>query len=206
MRLKTDFIPLDLVLKIKILLKSLLSDYYHKVIEREREICSFGIFTDSDMSGFVIRYNTQEGIEKIIESAIKSREDYPDWNWEGALDDSKWWIPEWISESKGDELIYYNDKRYDELDKIMNDLRKKTWMNENDEVFASYKEEMFDIMCKSLEELKGEGLFRNVSENFYLLVQEQDNGIYGNRDKSLQRILTPEQYKEYEDFDNTPYE
>lgn len=178
--------------RIKDLIKSLSKDYVKLIYEIEPEICSFGVFTDSDISSFSFAYNTKEEAQQTGES-IKST--FP-------ADDNKWWIPDW--QVKVDEESFRYDAREIELFKILEDLINLTASDddycENDD-FSNYKSDVFELICQSLKEIKDENTFSNVSEDFYLLVQEQDNGIYGSRKKSLAKILTQKQLDEYSRYD-----
>lgn len=181
MEIEKTFIPNETELKFKKIFKSLISDYYKQVIEREKEIFSLGIFTDSDISGFIMNYNVKR---------------------ENNSESDKWWIPEWKSESKDDQSFYHEDDRYQELETIMNKLYKKSEWNFDEEknTFALYKKEIFDSICEALKELKEENLFKGVTEDFLLLVQESDNGIYDGREISLKKIMSKEQFEAYLKF------
>lgn len=178
MHIERTFIPKETDLKFKSILKTLISDYYLQVIGREIEICSFGIFTDSDISGFVIYYNLKTNIDS---------------------DSDKWWLPDWTSGSVNDNF-YNQDDRYHQLEKIMNELiGKSTWdFDDKKNTFATYKNEMFDSICDVLKELNEEKLFKNASDDFFLLVQESDNGVYEERTTSLNKIMSKEQFEEYQ--------
>ncbi len=199
MEIEKVFIPKETESKFKTIFKTLISDYYKYVIEREKEICSFGIFTDSDISGFVISFNTQSGMEKILESGIKWNKENPDNKFK--IDSDKWWMPEWKSDSVK-EGFFDKDDRYNLLAGIMDELRKKSnWdFDDTKNTFAIYKREMFDSICDALKELKEEKLFKNISKDFFLLVQESDNGIYDERAVSLKKIMSKKQFEEYRKY------
>ena len=191
-----SFIPIQTASKFKKLFRQLSIDYINYIYQREKEICSFGVFTDSDISIFVFYYNTEEGMEKIISSTLENQKDLTNKNI--PIDSDKWWMPEWISGTTNDELFFQEDWREQELIKIMEELHTMTkYSFENPEKFVQYKEEIFDLICESLSEIKKEGLFYNISNDFYMLVQEEDNGIYGTRHKSLSKILDEQQLKKY---------
>lgn len=179
MKIKQPFIPKETALKFKKILKTLISDYYKDVIKKEKEICSFGIFTDSDISSFLMSCNT----------ACKAKNE-----------EDKWWIPEWKAASIKEDDDYYEDERYEQLEKIMNDLiEQSNWdFEEEKNTFASYKNEIFDCMCMALKELKAAKLFEEVSDDFFLLVQESDNGISDERAISLHKIMSKEQFEAYQ--------
>lgn len=176
--MEKTFIPKETNLRFIKILKTLISDYYQLVIEREKEICSFGIFTDSDISGFVFYYNTKSKIKP---------------------DTDKWWMPEWIADSIHDESFYHQDDRRSKLEKIMEELiGKSNWdFDDAKNTFAIYKSEMFDSLCEALKELKDENLFKEITKDFFLLVQESDNGIYDSHEISLKKIMSNEQFEDY---------
>jgi len=187
MNTEDNFIPRETKLKFKETLKSFILDYFKAKSEGEQTICSFGVFTDSDISSFTIACNTQNGKAQNIRS-----------------DDVKWWMPEWALNSASDEKQYHKDERCKYLEKTINELiEKSNWdLDETKNTFAIYKREMFDCMCDALKELKEEGLFKDVRKDFLLLVQESDNGIYEYRQRSLKKIMTTEQLEKYLNFSN----
>jgi len=182
MKREDNFIPSAIKLKLKELFKATISDYYNLVIKREKKISSLGIFTDSDISTFIIACNTQYASAKS--------------------DDDKWWMPEWIYDSSSGESSSSLDDRFSQLDKTTKALiEKSNWDFDDDKnTFSKYKNEMFECMCDSLMELKEENLFNEVSKDFFLLVQESDNGIYEDRQKCLKKIMTEEQLGKYLKF------
>ena len=192
------FIPIKTAQKIKELFKSLSKDYVKLIYDKENEICSFGIFTDSDISNFFFGYNTKEGMEIIKQDGKKYNEENPDSKF--PIDNDKWSIPEWKIEV--DEEAFRYDSREIELFEIFDRLIKSTVSGED---FSNYKSDVFDLLCQSLKELKDKNTFSKISEDFFLLVQEQDNGIYGTRKESLSMILTQRQLKEYIKYDNDEY-
>lgn len=200
MDIEKTFIPKEIEETFKTILKTLIADYYNKVIEREKEICSFGVFTDSDISGFGLYFNTQSGIERITSAGRNWKEKNPTDLSE--IDADKWWMPEWTSESLKDKDFYYKDPRYSQLEKIMADLKGKSNWDFDDEknTFALYKREMFDTLCDVLKELKAAQLFKEVSNDFFLLVQEMDNGIYDGRAISLKKIMSEKQFEAYRKY------
>ena len=201
----SKFISEEIALEFKEKLKGLASDYLKKIFQREKEICSFGVFTDSDISGFVLYYNTKEGMKGLINSGIEWNKENPDSTLQ--IDSGKWWMPEWYSESVDDESFFQNDKREKELYLVLEEQINKTRLFEtNDhlfnEAFVKYKEEVFDLICQSLKELKDADCFSKVSNDFFLLVQEGDNGVYGSRKESLSKILTKNQLDKYLENDD----
>lgn len=176
------FIPQETALYLKELLCGIAKEYIELIYTNDRacEISSLGIFTDSDISGFVFHHNTKERVDNVSGDKLNY----------------KWWIPEWDDNTY---TKHFSDTRHPkemELHKIMSELKANTeWSYEHPEKFVMYKEEMFDIMCDSLYHIKSE--LGKVSEDFFMLVQECDNGIYGKRDASLAKILSESQMKEY---------
>jgi hypothetical protein len=155
-------------LQIKGLIKSLAIDCIQLISETEkRDFSSFGVFTDSDMTVFDFFYN--------IKSDTVSDDPLTD----------KWWIPEWIQQPDFDESSA-NYTNLNTLYTIMSGIYKQTeWASEDDNsTFAIYKEEMFDLFCAVLYELKAETAFPNTTDDFFVLVQESDNGMYGMRNDS----------------------
>ena len=191
------FITNKVAKRIKELFISLSKDYVKLIYEKEKEISSFGVFTDADISSFFFRYNTKEGIDKIIAVGKKYQEKNP--NSKIPVDHYKWWLPEWAINI--DEDVFSQDEREIELFKIFEDLIESS----EDKDFSNYKDDVFDLFCQSLKEVKDENIFSKTSNNFFLLVQEQDNGIYDARKESLSKILSQNQLEEYLKFNNDDF-
>lgn len=197
------FIPSKTAITFNEIFKSLASDYFIKISKEEKEICSFGIFTDSDISGFVFYHNIKGRIEELVKNDMEKSDE--DFDAKISLDSYKWWMPEWIVELVGKEPSSPKEKKYKQLEKMMSQLIEKSeWDFEDDKnTFAHYKSDMFDLFCDALKELKNEDVFKNTTDDFFLLVQESDNGIYDNRAKSLKKILSEQQFKEYKIFNES---
>ncbi|MFK8010124.1 MAG: DUF4303 domain-containing protein [Saprospiraceae bacterium] len=194
------YISIKTAEKIKKLFKSLSKDYVKLIYEKEKEICSFGVFTDSDISNFFFGYNTKKGIEELKKRGIQNNKRFPDTKLK--IDSMKWWLPEWINDI--DEEVFRYDEREIELFNTLEDLIEQVLNSDPNcekDFFSDYKSDIFDLFCQSLMELKDENIFLKVSENFFLIVQEQDNGIYGTREKSLSKILNKNQLKAFLKFD-----
>jgi len=199
---KLKFIPIKKASKIKELFKSLSKEYVKLIYQEEEEICSFGIFTDSDISNYYFGYNTKEGMEEIIKEGISEKENEPESEFK--IDYMKWWLPEWMNAI--DNECFMDDEREIELFKTMEKLIEKTDNEEEDledEYFSNYKDDIFDLFCESLAELRDENVFSKVAKDFILLVQESDNGISGNkiREKSISKLLTNIQIEDYKSFE-----
>lgn len=195
--MEKTFIPKETTLKFKQILKAQISAYYKYVIKKEKEICAFGIFTDSDISSFVLYYLTQSRLDAITNAGIKWNQAHPDNTAE--IDADKWWMPEWASIPIQDKKCYDKDDRYSALEKIMDEFSQKSnWdIEDTKNTFATYKKEMFDAFCEVLKALKEAQLFKAVHKDFFLLVQESDNGIYEDRAISLKKIMTKQQFDTY---------
>ncbi len=189
------FITEGVAKQIKELVKALAKDCVKSIYKKEKEICSFGIFTDSDASRFLFGYNTIGQLDKIIKDGIDYKREFS----EHQLSDDflKWWLPEWKNEI--DEEVFHNDPKTKEIFKIMNDLVEPIEFfdsNCENDFFIKYKEDVFDLFCQVLRELKEEHVFSRTNEDFYLLVQEHDNGVYGTRERSLLKIISEKQLNE----------
>ncbi|TAE11981.1 MAG: hypothetical protein EAZ95_12915 [Bacteroidetes bacterium] len=172
--MEKSYIPFSVQQEIKDYLKEQMTYLYNQCVKEDETVYAVGIFGDSDMSTFALNILTHEPNE--IE---------------------KWWIPEWNHELNYKTLDEAYKLNYDKLYEIIEDLIKGTRNSENFELFVQYKRDVFDICCEALKELKESNLFKKVSADLSFLVQECDNGIYGTREQSLSKILTPEQREEY---------
>lgn len=63
-----------------------------------------------------------------------------------------------------------------------------------------FKAEMFNLYCEVLQLLKEEGLFQQVTNDFYLLVAEGDNGLYDERESYLSKIMSQEDLHSYKAY------
>ncbi len=200
MKTKFKFIPIEVASRIKELFKSLSKDYLKLVYNEEEEICSFGIFTDSEISNYYFGYNTKEGLEEIIKEGMAEKKKFPEEKFQ--IDYMKWWIPEWMNGI--DEECFIDDKREIELFELLEEqLSNCRNMKAEENDFPDYKDDVFDLFCESLAELKTENVFTKVDKNFILLVQESDNGITRNktREKSISKLLTENQIEDYKFFE-----
>ncbi|MBD0254565.1 MAG: DUF4303 domain-containing protein [Cytophagales bacterium] len=190
-----SFVPTEVLGKLKVEVKDYLTRIVAFIYESEAELCSFGIFTDSDISGFVVGYNTAHHLNAqnisnlanpggVLEAVIKSS--------------NKWWIPEWTSGSNR-ELRNEQYELYQEICDGLEEVHQKTQWHSDDgkNTFILYKDDIFDLLSESLKELKEEGIFNKTDEDFFLLVQEEDNGMYGERGPSLKKILNDRHYRKY---------
>jgi len=180
------YITGELTKRINYLFEELAKDYIQLVFEKESEICSFGVFTDSDISNFFFGYNTIE-YQNII--------------YDEEVDNNKWWIPDW--KNGIDDLVFSSDQREIELFNILKELKNLIDYSDDEKSkkhFVNYKEDVFHLICQSLERLKTQKVFNNINADFFMLIQESDNGIYGTREQSLSLILTQKQLDEYKGF------
>ncbi len=190
------YIPKNIAEQFKELFKDVAKDCLKVIFEKEEEIYAFGVFTDSDISSFLLAYNTKGNLDTIIKSGVEYKNEFSITN----LSDDflKWWIPEWKNEIV--EQKFNNDARTKKLHKILTDLVKPIGFSD-DKTFSDYKEDIFAVFCQSLKELKEEGCFLNITEDFYLLVQEHDNGMHGTRKQHLSKILSENQMNELINFE-----
>ena len=149
--------------------------------DEKESISSFGIFTDQDMSSFVLAYNTQEHIHRKSQAASESISAS-----EAASISfsNKWWIPEW----KGDDEKFNPEKQeefYLKLEKLAGLLP-----------FPLYKDSLFMLYCESLAELRNSGAFLQQTSDFFMLVQESDNFSLSDFDR-LKKLLNKEEWEEY---------
>jgi hypothetical protein len=185
MKQPLTYIPVQTANRIEELFCSLAKDYLQRVYDVEEEICSFGVYTDSDISNFFFGYNTNEKRKAAHDSP--SSVDHEIWS----IEDDIWSIPEW--KNNVDDSFQY-DPREIELFGIFDTLIRST---HSDSQFPNYKSDAFYLLCHSLKVLKDEKVFSNISTDFLLLVQEQDNGLYDTRQDSLSLVLTPKQLEAY---------
>ncbi|MEL6556588.1 MAG: DUF4303 domain-containing protein [Bacteroidota bacterium] len=114
---------------------------------QQTKVTGIGVFTDSDMSNFVVYINSKDHLtQRNAESTSRNE-----------MLTNKWWLPEWWWESNALE----EGNLIDELERIFKQLEFKT-----------YKNTLFSVYCQVLEEIKNE---INADNDFVLLVQVSDN-------------------------------
>jgi hypothetical protein len=194
--LNTPLISIEKEALFKNNFKNLAKKYVQKVQNEGEVIISFGVFTDCDITGFVIHHNTQEGIERSIQRTIQYKKENPEMFKDAKLDGDPWSMPEWITGEKETTFDFYKDERFN----ICSDIMEESYKRNRTGKFLENKNKMFDLICASLQELKTENAFGEIDESFILLAQECDNGVYGSRKKSLSKILSSKQLQEYISF------
>ena len=141
----------------------------------ESRINGIGIFTDSDMSSFVIYINTSEHLNERNLNADNEDEELT----------NKWWLPEWSWESKDSA----------EQEQIIGISKKISSQLE----FYDYKRTLFKTYCEILENLNNSDLI-SLDNDFVRLVQESDNFDSEIDKNDLSKILTELQWIEYLKF------
>ena len=152
--------------------KSYLLKCYQSVAQKTK-VTGIGVFTDADMSNFVIYINSKDHLtHRNAESTSRNE-----------MLTNKWWLPEWWWESNALE----EGNLIDQLELIFKHLE-----------FEIYKNTFFSIYCQVLEEIKKE---INADNDIVFLVQVSDN--FDVEDKQyLSNILDEEQWEEYLEFNN----
>jgi hypothetical protein len=148
----------------------------YESVSKESEIAGFGIFTDSDMSTFVVHINTTKHLSEQHKNKTSEDEKLTD----------KWWLPEWgwVSKYQTDEKNLHNN-----LEHIYINME-----------FVAYKKNLFRVYCEVLSELFKEEKLKNTSDDFILMVQECDNFNQEKDKESLSMILGEKQWEEYIKF------
>ena len=193
--LKKSVIPTDKKNELSETLSELIKEYHSLALNIEGQINAIGIYTDADMTTFLLGYNTEEGVKEIIDRQLDTNALFPDDPCDRPLDDNKWLIPEWISESYED-LIEENNTKLIKANELISKLYEAN-VHKN---FVHYKSEMFDILCDVIATLKKSGVFGPNADQLILLVQVSDNGLNNTREKSIKKILTKVQLEEYKSF------
>ncbi|WP_422104709.1 DUF4303 domain-containing protein [Winogradskyella sp.] len=138
----------------------------------ENDINGIGIFTDSDMSSFVIYINTKSHLNERNSDADTQDEQLT----------NKWWLPEWYWESEDssgqNRIIAITQKISSQLE------------------FYDYKRTLFKTYCEILENLNDSD-FIKLDDSFVRLVQESDNFDSETDKNDLSKILTESQWNEY---------
>lgn len=165
--------------------KSLIQHY--KNIEGNKEILSYGIYTNGDASTIGIYYNTQKYLKSRFEQTNKK---HPEYFFE--LQYFLFSMEEWkedISEVIREDLL-------DELNHRIDEFGSKEYDKGNE----NYKDEIFDLFAQALKEIKNEQVLDNNNPDFFLHLEVSDHWI---DDKMLERISTIQtedrflEYKEY---------
>ena len=164
----------ELIEELKREFKSYLIQCLNEFPSKNR-VNGIGVFTDTDISSFMVYINTVEHLN--ARNLNSDNEDEKLTN--------KWWLPEWSWESKdsaGQERIIDISK------KISNQLE-----------FYDYKRTLFKTYCEILAELNIADL-NNEDNDFVRLVQESDNFDSEIDKNDLSKILSELQWTEYLKF------
>ena len=164
----------DLIEELKNEFKSYLIHCLNE-FKSENRINGIGIFTDSDMSSFVIYINTVEYLNERNLNANNEDEKLT----------NKWWLPEWSWESKDSA----------EQLRIMNISQKVS----NQLEFYDFKRTLFKTYCEVLASLNNSNLVR-LDNDFIRLVQESDNFDSKTDKNDLSKLLSQPQWTEYLKF------
>tara|TARA_B100001173_G_scaffold298878_1_gene296888 strand:+ start:68 stop:622 length:555 start_codon:yes stop_codon:yes gene_type:complete len=164
----------ELIGELKNEFESYLIDCLNEFPSKNR-VNGIGIFTDSDMSSFMVYINTVEHLNERNLNADDEDEKLT----------NKWWLPEWSWESKDSAE---QERIIDICQKISNQLE-----------FYDYKRTLFKTYC---EILANSSHSENVSLNddCVRLVQESDNFDSETDKNDLSKILTESQWTEYLKF------
>tara|TARA_Y100000815_G_C13266733_1_gene471388 strand:- start:650 stop:1207 length:558 start_codon:yes stop_codon:yes gene_type:complete len=159
-------------------LKNVFESYLKECLNEfpsENRVNGIGIFTDSDMSSFVVYINTVEHLNERNLNADNEDEKLT----------NKWWLPEWSWESKDSAE---QERIIDISQKISNQLE-----------FYDYKKTLFKTYCEILANLSNSDKV-SLKDDFVLLVQESDNFNSKTDKNDLSKILSESQWTEYLKF------
>ncbi len=167
-------------------LKASLSYHFHQ-IEEEKELISFGIYTDGDASTIGIYYNTRQFLQDTLADLDPNAENY--------LEEKLYYtffMEEWIA----DISERLEEERLSELNDRIDKFGSKEYENGNE----NYKDEIFDLFVKALHELKSEGLFKKEKDDFFLHLEVSDSWIDKEMLNRISLLHSKERFIQYQQY------
>lgn len=165
----------DFSIRLKQCVSSIFND-----IEEQDDLFEFGIYTDQDVSTILIGYNTCTNFaNQLAKHFLKENK---------IVSYYRWSFPEW-NRKIGDE----NALLYAVNDELYNIIQPQEYEMNPD----SFKDNVLDLLCNVLVELRDEGLFSSVKRDVILYLEKGDSYI-GEKMKERIRTLVGEKY--YEEF------
>jgi len=139
--------------KFKSELKSITKSTFQKCLKKvdTTEICGFGLYSDNSAMTISVSLNTRDHLEEM-------RVDDPEY-----ATYFRWTMGEWKY-----ELI--NAEAYKELNEIL----QKTHFEGTDVAFSAHRNKIYNCAVEVLAELKQEGIFTTMEEDFVLMFAVSD--------------------------------
>ncbi len=132
------------------------------------ELCSFGIFTNQDISTISLVYNTKD-------------------NSAGQLPEYRWSMPEWFKEI-GDENEYVDSIN----DLLYNEVQPKEIRIDPE----NFKDNILDVMTQALLELKREGKF-SFNNQIVIYLEQADSYMNDIMKGRLKKLLGEELFQAF---------
>jgi hypothetical protein len=148
-------------------------------IEDKEDVFEFGIFTDQDTSSLLIGYNTSTHFsEQLQEHFLESNR---------IVSHYRWAIPEWY-ECLNDDNIFV-----EEINDILHNVIQPKESKINPD---NFKNDILDVLHKALLELKEEGLFNAIQENFILFLQQADTSVDNLMKQRLRKLMSDNHFRD----------
>lgn len=149
-------------------------------IENKDDLFEFGIFTDQDTSSITICYNTYSHfLDSFKKNFLEKGE---------IITRFRWSIPEWCREIGGENFM---------IDSI-NDILYDVIQPQESELYPdSFKDNILDLLCSVLINIKEEGLFSDMKENFILYVEQADSWIDDLMKQRIRKLVGERYYEEF---------
>jgi hypothetical protein len=168
-------------IELKEKLKEATKNTYTGCLERisKNELCGFGLYTDESVLSLSVSCNIKQHLEELQ----KEEEGYDEY--------FKWTMGEWKY-----EMI--NHKRFSEINNFLKEEFNKE--GNSQAAFITHRNKIISIAVEVLEELKREGLFEDMNNDFVLMF-----GISEFDDKNLEkeivkRLNDEEKFLEFENW------
>jgi hypothetical protein len=151
-----------------------------KAVEVKYDIYEFGIWTNDDCCAIMLEINTYEHFAQSLKDRFLATGNIVSYN--------RWIMPEWFKQiEEGDVEMYDLNKRLNEFINIEFEKGNKL-----------FKEESLDMMLKCLLEMRKEGVFKLMKDDFILYIDRVDSWINESMRQRIKQLLNEKQYAEFE--------
>ena len=165
------------ILKLKNCIASIFKEIY---LEEKENLFEFGILTNQDVSSIILCYNTNDFFANQLKDEFLINKKIVSYN--------RWLIAEW-NKSIGDENLLLNEIN----DLLYHQIQPKLVLtNPND-----FKDYILDLMCKSMVELKQDGIFSIGKKDIILYIEQADSYIDTLMIKRINQLLSRRQYDDF---------
>ncbi len=158
---------------------------HYKRITAQGPLVSFGIYSDGDAGTIGFYYNTRQHLSGHMENAANEDSDPP----------AAYYV--FCMEEWREDISY---SLCDKKTEALNDQLYRFGTSSSEKGHEDYRDEIFDMFCKTLLELKEEGLFESEAPDFFLHMDVSDYWIDEKMLKRISALMSEERYKAYKAY------